>query len=125
MVLAMGFSPHIDSKYLLWKNDRSCQIFIVSGVSTGACRPSIVKREKGTQFARLVMAHIDSDTIPFFWQCASPFVLFDEIFAPWTPDEGAQKIIEKMSRDDDHPGYSDHQIIARNAGVWCVHLQQF
>jgi len=48
---------------------------------TGACRPSIVKREKDTQFARLVMAHIDSDTIPFFWQCASLFVLFDEIFA--------------------------------------------
>ena len=85
---------------------------------TGACRPSIVKREKDTQFARLVMAHIDSDTIPFFWQCASPFVLFDEIFAPWTPDEEAQKIIEKMSRDDDHPGYSDHEIIARNANVF-------
>jgi hypothetical protein len=85
---------------------------------TGACHPSIVKREKDTQFARLVMAHIDSDTIPFFWQCASPFVLFDEIFAPWTPDGEAQKIIEKMSRDDDHPGYSDHQIIARNAGVF-------
>jgi hypothetical protein len=74
----MGFSPHIDSKHLLWKNDRLCQILIVSGVS----------------------------------------VLFDEIFAPWTPDEEAQKIIEKMSRDDDHPGYSDHQTIARNAGVF-------
>jgi len=85
---------------------------------TGACHPSIVKREKDTQFARLVMAHIDSDTIPFFWQCASPFVLFNEIFAPWTPDGEAQKIIEKMRRDDDHPGYSDHQIIARNAGVF-------
>ncbi len=81
---------------------------------TGACHP----RENGTQVARLVMAHIDSGTLPFFWQCASPFVLFDEIFAPWTPDEGAQKLIEKMSRDGDHPGYSDHQIIARNAGVF-------
>jgi hypothetical protein len=58
---------------------------------TGACRPSIVKREKGTQFARLVMAHIDSDTILFFWQCANPFVLFDEIFAPCTPDEGPKR----------------------------------
>ncbi len=64
------------------------------------------------------MAHIDSGTIPFFWQCASPFVLYDEIFASWTPDEEAQKRIEKMSRDDDRPGYSDHQFIARNAGVF-------
>ncbi len=84
---------------------------------TGACHPSIVKREKSTQFERLVMAHNDSDTIPFFWQCASPFVLFDEIFAPWKPDGEAQKIIEKMSRGDDHLGYSDHQSIDRNAGV--------
>jgi hypothetical protein len=32
MVLAMGFLPHIDSKHLLWKNDRLYQIFIVSSV---------------------------------------------------------------------------------------------
>ena len=35
----------------------------------------------GTQFARLVMAHIDCDTIPFFWQYASRFAIFDNIFA--------------------------------------------
>jgi phospholipase C len=44
----------------------------------------------GTQFARLVMAHVDCDTIPFFWQYASRFVLFDSIFAtedtPSTPN---------------------------------------
>lgn len=45
---------------------------------------------KGTQFARLVMSHVDCDTIPFLWQYASRFVLFDNIFAtenaPSTPN---------------------------------------
>ena len=44
----------------------------------------------GTQFARLVMSHIDCDTIPFFWQYASRFTIFDNIFAtedtPSTPN---------------------------------------
>ena len=35
----------------------------------------------GTQFARLVMSYIDCDTIPFFWQYANRFTLFDNIFA--------------------------------------------
>ncbi len=45
---------------------------------------------KGTQFARLVMSHIDCDTIPFFWKWASRFTIFDNIFAtedtPSTPN---------------------------------------
>ena len=44
----------------------------------------------GHQFARLVMSHIDCDTIPFFWQYANRFTLFDNIFAtedtPSTPN---------------------------------------
>ncbi len=36
---------------------------------------------KATQYARLVMSHIDCDTIPFFWQWASNFTIFDNIFA--------------------------------------------
>ncbi len=44
----------------------------------------------GKQFARLVMAHIDCDTIPFFWRSASRFTIFDNIFAtedtPSTPN---------------------------------------
>jgi phospholipase C len=44
----------------------------------------------GNQFARLVMSHIDCDTIPFFWTYASRFTLFDNIFAtedtPSTPN---------------------------------------
>jgi phospholipase C len=35
----------------------------------------------GTQFARLVMSHIDCDTIPFFWNYANRFTIFDNIFA--------------------------------------------
>ncbi|HUB63304.1 MAG TPA: alkaline phosphatase family protein, partial [Methylocella sp.] len=48
---------------------------------------------------------------------------------PGTPVEKAQKIIKTMSGDDDHPGYSDHQIseamtarainaIASNKDIW-------
>ncbi len=44
----------------------------------------------GKQFARLVMAHVDCDTIPFFWRYASRFTVFDNIFAtedtPSTPN---------------------------------------
>ncbi|HET6414112.1 MAG TPA: alkaline phosphatase family protein [Anaeromyxobacter sp.] len=45
---------------------------------------------QGKQFANLVMSHIDCDTIPFFWQWASRFTIFDNIFAtedtPSTPN---------------------------------------
>jgi phospholipase C len=45
---------------------------------------------EGKQFARLVMSHIDCDTIPFFWRWASRFTMFDNIFAtedtPSTPN---------------------------------------
>jgi phospholipase C len=44
----------------------------------------------GKQFARLVMSHIDCDTIPFFWYYASRFTIFDNMFAtedtPSTPN---------------------------------------
>ncbi len=52
--------------------------------------PTPARQEEGTQFARLVMSHIDCDTIPFFWWYASRFTLFDNIFAtedgPSTPN---------------------------------------
>ncbi|MGO9611826.1 MAG: phospholipase C [Dissulfurispiraceae bacterium] len=45
---------------------------------------------KGTQFARLVMSHVDCNTIPFFWKWARNFTIFDNIFAtedtPSTPN---------------------------------------
>jgi phospholipase C len=44
----------------------------------------------GSQFAHLVMSYIDCDTMPFFWQYASRFTLFDNVFAtenaPSTPN---------------------------------------
>jgi phospholipase C len=44
----------------------------------------------GTQYARLVMSYIDCDTIPFLWNYANRFTLFDNIFAtedsPSTPN---------------------------------------
>ena len=49
-----------------------------------------MSQAEGTQFARLVMAHIDCDTIPLFWNFASRFTIFDKIFAtedtPSTPN---------------------------------------
>ena len=60
-----------------------------SGAAT-PCAGSDEGEKQGTQFARLVMAHIDCDTIPFFWRYASRFTLFDNIFAtedtPSTPN---------------------------------------
>jgi len=45
---------------------------------------------QGMQFARLVMSHVDCDTIPFFWRYADRFTIFDNIFAtedtPSTPN---------------------------------------
>jgi len=45
---------------------------------------------KGTQYARLVMSHIDCNTIPFMWQWATRFTIFDNMFAtedgPSTPN---------------------------------------
>ncbi len=45
---------------------------------------------RGKQYANLVMSHVDCRTIPFFWQYANRFTLFDNIFAtedtPSTPN---------------------------------------
>eukprot|EP01037_Dinobryon_pediforme_P031276 gene31276-35693_t len=44
---------------------------------------------KGVQFSRLVMSHTDCEVTPFFWNWASRFTIFDNIFAtedtPSTP----------------------------------------
>ena len=49
-----------------------------------------MSQAQGMQFARVVMAHVDCDTIPFFWNFASRFTIFDRIFAtedtPSTPN---------------------------------------
>jgi len=47
-------------------------------------------QKKGAEFAKLAMAHVDCNTIPFFWQYANRFTIFDNIFAtedtPSTPN---------------------------------------
>ena len=43
--------------------------------------PTAASNAKGKQFARLVMSHVDCETIPFFWYYASRFTIFDNIFA--------------------------------------------
>ena len=53
--------------------------------------PSTTAAQKeGAEFAKLVMSHVDCDTIPFFWQYANRFTIFDNIFAtedtPSTPN---------------------------------------
>ena len=45
--------------------------------------------KQGTQFARLVMAHIDCDTIPFFWR--SPH-------ENWNPDNIASNLTFAQNR---------------------------
>jgi phospholipase C len=55
-----------------------------------AVKGGTMNEARGKQFARLVMSYVDCDTIPFLWQYASRFVLFDNIFAtedsPSTPN---------------------------------------
>ena len=42
---------------------------------------SAANEAKGRQFANIVMSHIDCNTIPFYWQYANRFTIFDNIFA--------------------------------------------
>jgi phospholipase C len=61
-----------------------------TGKLGGNQHPTAAQNAKATQYARLVMSHIDCDTIPFFWRWASNFTIFDNIFAtedtPSTPN---------------------------------------
>ena len=64
--------------------------FALDEYSRFAVKGGTMNEARGKQFARLVMSHVDCDTIPFLWQYASRFVLFDNIFAtedsPSTPN---------------------------------------
>ena len=81
-----GLAAKIDVRDGVAKMDRFAEVEWRRYASAGG-----EKGEKqGTQFARLVMAHVDCDTIPFFWRYASRFTIFDNIFAtedtPSTPN---------------------------------------
>ena len=60
-----------------------------SKYATGTA-PTAAANARGAQFARLVMSHVDCETIPLFWRYASRFTIFDNIFAtedtPSTPN---------------------------------------
>lgn len=64
--------------------------FAADEYSRYAARGGAANVAMGTQAARLVMSYIDCDTIPFLWQYADRFALFDAIFAtedtPSTPN---------------------------------------
>jgi phospholipase C len=64
--------------------------FALDEYSRFAVKGDAKNEAKGKQFARLAMSHVDCDTIPFLWQYASRFILFDNIFAtenaPSTPN---------------------------------------
>ena len=49
--------------------------------SKAGAAPTVATAQKGAQFANLVMSHVDCDTVPVFWQWASNFTVFDNIFA--------------------------------------------
>ena len=59
-----------------------------SGKSGGGI--TVATDARGKQYANLVMSHVDCRTIPFYWQYANRFTLFDAIFAtedtPSTPN---------------------------------------
>ena len=52
--------------------------------------PTAASAQKGAQYANLVMSHVDCDTLPIYWQWASNFTIFDNVFAtedtPSTPN---------------------------------------
>ena len=81
-----GLAAKIDVKDGVAKMDKFAEVEWRRYASSGSDKGE----KQGTQFARLVMAHIDCDTIPFFWRFASRFTLFDNIFAtedtPSTPN---------------------------------------
>ena len=62
------------------------QIVLLSTGATPSANPTLVQKQRG----ELVMSHIDCDTVPFLWQFADRFVLFDNfyqsIIGPSTPN---------------------------------------
>ncbi len=78
------------SKMNVSNNTAAMDRFAFAEYTRHASKADPAKDAEGTQFARLVMSHVDCDTVPFLWQYASRFVLFDKIFAtensPSTPN---------------------------------------
>ena len=82
----LGLAAKLDVQNGVPKMDRFAEVEWRRYARAGGA----VREAMGKQFARLVMAHIDCDTIPFFWRYASRFTIFDNNFAtedtPSTPN---------------------------------------
>jgi phospholipase C len=74
-----GLAAKLDTIHGEPRMDGFAQDEYTKYASTSAA--SAAAQAKGKQFSRLVMSHIDCDTIPFFWQYANRFTIFDNIFA--------------------------------------------
>ncbi len=74
-----GLAKKLDVVYGAARMDGFSQDEYSKYASTSAA--STAQQAEGTRFSQLVMSHIDCDTIPFFWQYANRFTIFDNIFA--------------------------------------------
>src|SRR5208337_468797 len=113
-----GLAAKIDVQNGVAKMDKFAEVEWRRYASAGGAEGE----KQGTQFARLVMAHVDCDTIPFFWRYASRFALFDNIFAtedtPSTPN--AVAMIAGQSGETQwvkHPGSPYNPTGTGNTGV--------
>ena len=74
-----GLAKKLDVIYGQARMDGFAQDEYSKYASTSAA--SAAAQAEGKQFARLVMSHVDCNTVPFFWQYANRFTMFDNIFA--------------------------------------------
>ncbi len=85
-----GLARKLDTVYGAARMDGFAQDEYGRYAGTVANPGAAAAQKQGKQFANLVMSHVDCDTIPFFWQYANRFTLFDNIFAtedtPSTPN---------------------------------------
>ncbi len=65
-------------KNLVARNDRYA--VAEEGITLVDGKPSRAPTLERKQFGELVMAHVDCDTVPFLWQYANRFTLFDHFF---------------------------------------------
>lgn len=76
-----GLAFKLDVQNGVAKMDRFAQDEYNRYAGTPANPATPANQKKAAQYAELVMAHVDCETIPFFWQYANRFTIFDNIFA--------------------------------------------
>ena len=85
-----GLAMKIDVVSGVAQMDKFAQDEYQRYAGTQANPSTVANQKKGAQFANLVMSYVDCNTVPFFWQYANRFTIFDNIFAtedtPSTPN---------------------------------------